>query len=61
MAHDSDRNENKSTSGKHKEQTPDRKGGDQIRKTQEWGGGSKGSKGGVTESDRKNPNSSSKS
>jgi hypothetical protein len=38
-----------------------RQGGDHIRKAQEWGGGSKGSKGPVTSADKRNPNSSAKS
>ncbi len=35
--------------------------GDSVQRTREWGGGSKGSKGSVTASDRANENSSSKS
>jgi hypothetical protein len=52
---------NKSTSGSAKASSPDKKGGDQGRKAQEWGGGSKASKGPITASDRKNQNSSQKS
>lgn len=40
---------------------PAEKGGSQSRKAQEWGGGTKGSKGPITEADRHNPNSSQKS
>ena len=40
---------------------PRHKGGDQARKAQQWGGGSKGSKGPVTSADKRNPNSSAKS
>jgi hypothetical protein len=40
---------------------PGHRGGDHVRKAQEWGGGSKGSKGPVTQSDKRNPNSSAKS
>jgi hypothetical protein len=35
-------------------------GGDHVRKAQQWGGGSKGSKGAVTGADKRNPNSSAK-
>lgn len=51
---------NKAGSGSARENSPDKKGGDQARKAQEWGGGSKGSKGPITDADRKNPNSSQK-
>ena len=36
-------------------------GGDAVQKAQEWGGGSKGSKGPVIAADRANENSSAKS
>ena len=36
-------------------------GGDAVQKAQEWGGGSKGSKGPVTAADRANENSSARS
>ncbi len=36
-------------------------GGDHIRKAREWGGGSKGAKGPITEADKANENSSAKS
>jgi hypothetical protein len=36
-------------------------GGDHVRKAQEWGGGSKGSKGPVTSADKRNQNSGAKS
>jgi len=38
-----------------------RQGGDHVRKAKEWGGGSKGSKGPVTDADRANENSSARS
>ena len=50
----------KPASGSSKKKEPDR-GGDQARKAQEWGGGSKGSKGPVTQADRDNQQSSAKS
>jgi hypothetical protein len=40
---------------------PRHEGGDGIRKAQQWGGGSKGSKGAVTSADKRNQNSSAKS
>jgi len=51
----------KSTSGSARESAPSKKGGSQAKKAQEWGGGSKGSKGAITREDRRNPNSSQKS
>jgi len=50
----------KPASGSDKKSEPDG-GGDHIRKAQEWGGGSKGSKGPVTAADRNNQQSSAKS
>ncbi len=47
-------------SGSDKAKSPDRQGGDAVRKAQQWNGGSKGSKGGVARKDRRNPNSSAK-
>jgi hypothetical protein len=41
--------------------TEPRGGGDPVQRSQEWGGGSKGSKGKVTDEDRANEQSSSKS
>ena len=41
--------------------TEPQKGGDSVRKAQEWGGGSKGSKGPVTAADRANDQSSARS
>ncbi len=41
--------------------TEPQKGGDDARKAQEWGGGSKGSKGPVTDEDRANDQSSARS
>ena len=57
--------ENRSTdekraSGSDKSAEP-RQGGDHVRKAKEWGGGSKGSKGPVTDADRANENSSARS
>jgi hypothetical protein len=54
------KSEGKRASGSDKKKAPD-KGGDAARKAQEWGGGSKGSKGPVTAADRRNENSSAKS
>ena len=50
----------KPASGSSKKPQPDQ-GGDAARKTQEWGGGSKGSKGPVTAADKRNEQSSAKS
>lgn len=50
----------KPASGSAKSSHP-AKGGDHIRKAQEWGGGSKASKGPVTRADKQNENSSAKS
>jgi hypothetical protein len=50
----------KPASGSDKKPAPD-PGGDHIRKAQEWGGGSKASKGPVTAADRANEQSSAKS
>jgi hypothetical protein len=50
----------KPATGSDKKTEPDQ-GGDHIRKAQEWGGGSKGSKGPVTAADRANEQSSAKS
>ncbi len=52
---------NKGESGTSKGSSPEHQGGDQARKAQEWGGGSKAAKGPITKSDRRNPNSSQKS
>jgi hypothetical protein len=52
---------NKCESGTAKDSSPTHKGGDQARKAQEWGGGSKAAKGPITKADRANPNSSQKS
>jgi len=38
-----------------------RQGGDHIRKAKEWGGGSKASKGPLTDADRANENSGARS
>jgi hypothetical protein len=50
----------KPASGSDKSSAP-RKDGDHVRQAQQWGGGSKGSKGAVTAADRNNENSSAKS
>jgi hypothetical protein len=60
MTEDRNRFSGKLASGSDKSTEPV-KGGDHIRKAQEWGGGSKGSKGGITRADRQNENSSAKS
>jgi hypothetical protein len=51
----------KKASGSDKAKQPSRRGGDQARKAQEWGGGSKASKGPITPDDKHNPNSSQRS
>ena len=50
----------KPASGSSKKTRPDQ-GGDSARKAQEWGGGSKGSKGPVTADDKRNEQSSATS
>jgi hypothetical protein len=50
----------KRASGSDKTTPPARSGGDQARKAQQWGGGSKASKGPISEADRRNENSSAK-
>ena len=52
--------EPKRASGSDKSTEP-QQGGDQARKAKEWGGGSKGSKGGVSAADRANDQSSARS
>jgi hypothetical protein len=47
-------------SGSDKAKSPDHKGGDAVRQAEQWSGGSKGSKGGITEEDKRNENSSAK-
>ena len=49
----------KRASGSDKNKEAD-KGGASVREAQEWGGGSKASKGPVTAEDRRNPQSSAK-
>jgi hypothetical protein len=51
---------NKPAGGSDKKTEPDQ-GGAQARNSQEWGGGSKASKGPVTAADRANEQSSAKS
>jgi hypothetical protein len=60
MQKKSDRPKNKGESGTTKKSQPGHVGGDEARKAQEWGGGSKASKGAVTKDDKRNPNSSAK-
>jgi hypothetical protein len=50
----------KPASGSSKKKEPDQ-GGASVRNAQEWGGGSKASKGPVTAADRRNEQSSAKS
>ena len=52
---------NKVTGGDRKSTAPGHVDGASVRKAQEWGGGSKASKGPVTEADKRNQNSSAKS
>jgi len=59
MTEDRNRVSGKPASGSAKSTEP-AEGGDHVRKAQEWGGGSKGSKGGITTTDRQNENSSAK-
>ena len=61
MAQANQNQSGKTTSGHVDEKRPDKEGGDQARRAQEWGGGSKGSKGPVTKADKRNENSSAKS
>jgi hypothetical protein len=51
---------NKRASGSDKAVHPSKEGGSQQQKAQEWGGGSKASKGSVTSADKRNENSSAK-
>jgi hypothetical protein len=50
----------KRAGGSDKGIPPAERGGDQARKAQEWGGGSKASKGPITGADKRNENSSAK-
>jgi hypothetical protein len=50
----------KPASGSNRSKGP-RKGGSQQQNAQQWGGGSKASKGPITDADKHNPNSSAKS
>ena len=52
---------NKPASGSDRATSPDHAGGDQVRKAQQWSGGSKAAKGPVTAADKRNQNSSAKS
>ncbi|MDX0853500.1 hypothetical protein CN186_22555 [Sinorhizobium medicae] len=61
MDEKTDRAKNKGESGTAKKKQPGHVGGDEARKAQEWGGGSKASKGGVSDGDKRNPKSSAKS
>ncbi|PVE20788.1 hypothetical protein DC522_30265 [Microvirga sp. KLBC 81] len=49
------------SSGSPKAHSPGRKGGNPVQNAEKWGGGSKGSKGPTTSTDKHNPNSSAKS
>jgi hypothetical protein len=61
MAEKHEREANKADSATtQKGDQPKHHQGDQVRKAQEWGGGSKGAKGPITADDKHNPNSSSK-
>ncbi|WP_085028415.1 hypothetical protein [Ensifer aridi] len=60
MQNKSDLPKSKGESGTVKKNQPGHVGGDEARKAQEWGGGSKASKGSVTKDDKRNPNSSAK-
>jgi len=60
MQNKSDRPKSKGESGTAKKNQPGHVGGDEARKAQEWGGGSKASKGSVAKDDKRNPNSSAK-
>ena len=60
MTSEDEHRRRKATSGSKSKPT-DRAGGDHIRQAQEWGGGSKASKGPMTAEDKRNPNSSAKS
>jgi hypothetical protein len=51
----------KRASGSDKSTPPPHAGGEQVRKAQQWRGGSKASKGPITDADKRNPNSSAKS
>jgi hypothetical protein len=51
---------NKRANGSDKAVHPSKEGGSQQQKAQEWGGGSKVSKGSVTSADKRNENSSAK-
>ncbi|MEK0084159.1 hypothetical protein [Benzoatithermus flavus] len=59
MANDTEHQRNKAASGS-KQSTPSG-GGDAVQSAQEWGGGSKGSKGPVTQDDESNPSSRARS
>ena len=50
----------KPASGSAKKKEPS-EGGDHVRKAREWGGGSKASKGPITQADKANENSSTRS
>lgn len=58
---DANQKSGKADSGTAKVNKPGHVGGDHARKAQEWGGGSKASKGPITKEDKQNPNSSARS
>ena len=55
------RNKGESASPNTKGNAPQHEGGDASRKAQEWAGGNKAAKGPITNSDKRNENSSAKS
>jgi hypothetical protein len=61
MSENRERNKGESASPHTKGNAPQHRGGDHVRKAQEWGGGNKAAKGPITKADRKNENSSAKS
>jgi hypothetical protein len=54
------RNKGESGSAHTKGDAPKHRGGDAARKAQKWGGGNKAAKGSISQSDRRNQNSSAK-
>ena len=55
------RNKGESAAPNTKGNAPQHKGGDHIRKAQQWGGGNKAGKGPIAKRDEENENSSAKS
>jgi hypothetical protein len=52
---------NKPASGSDKSARPDQRGGNPVQNAEKWSGGSKASKGPITQADKRNENSSAKS